>query len=90
MSIIEKTMSERRIGLQANEDDFLQRLLREEAAAVGHGLTDEEIKDNILTMIIAGQDTTATAMTWMVKFLDENPEVLHTLTVNFLSKCMLD
>lgn len=90
MSIIEKTMSERRRGLKANEDDFLQRLLREEAAAVGNGLTDEEIKDNILTMIIAGQDTTATAMTWMVKFLDENPEVLHTLTVNFSSKCMLD
>lgn len=91
MSIIEKTMSERRRGLKADEDDFLQRLLREEAAvAAGHGLTDEEIKDNILTLIIAGQDTTATAMTWMVKFLGENPEVLHTLTVKFLSKCMLD
>lgn len=81
-------MSERRRGLKANDEDFLQRLLTadekacNEAATIDHGLTDEEIKDNILTMIIAGQDTTASAMTWMVKFLDENPEVLSTLIVS--------
>lgn len=80
-------MSERRRGLQANGEDFLQRLLDEDdkacngATTNGGGLTDEEIQDNILTMIIAGQDTTASAMTWMVKFLDENPEVLDTLLV---------
>ncbi|XP_021831531.1 abscisic acid 8'-hydroxylase 3 isoform X2 [Prunus avium] len=80
MAIIGKSMSERRRGLQANGEDFLQRLLDEDdkacngATTNGGGLTDEEIQDNILTMIIAGQDTTASAMTWMVKFLDENPE----------------
>ncbi|CAL8995684.1 unnamed protein product [Prunus brigantina] len=85
MAIIGKAMSERRRGLQANGEDFLQRLLDEDdkacngATTNGGGLTDEEIQDNILTMIIAGQDTTASAMTWMVKFLDENPEVLDTL-----------
>ncbi|GFZ10348.1 cytochrome P450, family 722, subfamily A, polypeptide 1 [Actinidia rufa] len=42
-------------------------------------LSDEQIKDNILTMIIAGQDTTASAITWMVKYLDENQEVLEIL-----------
>nr|XP_011459540.1 PREDICTED: abscisic acid 8'-hydroxylase 1 isoform X1 [Fragaria vesca subsp. vesca] len=78
MSIIDQAMRERRRrGLKANEDDHLQQILRDEAD--GHGLTDEEVRDNILTMVIAGQDTTATAMTWMVKFLGENPEVLHTL-----------
>ncbi|XP_062021766.1 3beta,22alpha-dihydroxysteroid 3-dehydrogenase isoform X2 [Rosa rugosa] len=73
MSIIDKAMRERRgRRLRADEDDFLQQILRNEAG--GNGLTDEEVKDNILTMVIAGQDTTATAMTWMVKFLGENPE----------------
>lgn len=86
MSIIDQAMRERRRrGLKANEDDHLQQILRDEAD--GHGLTDEEVRDNILTMVIAGQDTTATAMTWMVKFLGENPEVLHTLMV---TKSMLD
>ena len=30
----------------------------------------------------SGQDTTASAITWMVKFLDENQEVLETLRVS--------
>ncbi|KAK9749047.1 hypothetical protein RND81_02G099000 [Saponaria officinalis] len=42
-------------------------------------LMDTQIKDNILTMIIAGQDTTASAIAWMVKYLDENQEVLQLL-----------
>ncbi|KAH0660075.1 hypothetical protein KY290_029625 [Solanum tuberosum] len=30
-------------------------------------------------MIIAGQDTTASAITWMVKYLDDNPKALNNL-----------
>ncbi|KAJ4949873.1 hypothetical protein NE237_000022 [Protea cynaroides] len=47
-------------------------------------LTDTQIQDNILTMIIAGQETTASAMTWMVKYLDENQDVQETLRVEQL------
>ena len=47
-------------------------------------LSDVEIEDNILTMLIAGQDTTASAITWMVKFLDENPDVLQNLKVRWI------
>lgn len=47
----------------------------------GEPLSDMEIGDNILTMLIAGQDTTASAITWMVKFLDENQDVLQNLKV---------
>ncbi|OVA08750.1 Cytochrome P450 [Macleaya cordata] len=42
-------------------------------------ITDTQIQDNILTLIIAGQVTTASAMTWMVKYLDENQELQDTL-----------
>lgn len=31
--------------------------------------------------IHAGQDTTASAITWMVKYLDDNQHALHTLRV---------
>ncbi|CAO2836198.1 unnamed protein product [Amaranthus hypochondriacus] len=55
--------------------DVLQYLLSTDSNI----LTDAQIKDNILTMIIAGQDTTASAMTWMVKYLDENQGVLAAL-----------
>ncbi|PON54926.1 Cytochrome P450, E-class, group I [Parasponia andersonii] len=79
MSIIEKEISERRRDLDGYHEDFLQRLLLEDDkgcydATNRSTLSDAEIQDNILTMIIAGQDTTASAITWMVKYLDENPE----------------
>ncbi|KAG2692623.1 hypothetical protein I3760_08G061200 [Carya illinoinensis] len=84
MNILDKVISERRGGIkQAYQGDFLQQMLMEDEKASSTDeaprLTDAEIKDNILTMIIAGQDTTASAITWMVKFLDENQDVLETL-----------
>lgn len=30
---------------------------------------------------MTGQDTTASAITWMVKYLDENPKALNNLRV---------
>ncbi|KAJ1378882.1 Cytochrome P450 [Sesbania bispinosa] len=82
MDILEKNMSERRNGIATSHVDFLQQLLAEDNKLNENEvprLTDREIKDNILTMMIAGQDTIAIAMTWMIKFVDENQEVLNTL-----------
>ncbi|XP_038704164.1 abscisic acid 8'-hydroxylase 4 isoform X2 [Tripterygium wilfordii] len=77
-----KIMSERRCS-QTEREDFLQYLLTEDDKACSDGnpslMTDAEIQDNILTMIIAGQDTTASAITWMVKYLGENQKVLSLL-----------
>lgn len=103
MDILEKHIRERRGGIGTSHVDFLQQLLADD-----NKLTDGEIKDNILTMIIAGkyvlvllnhsnmmyssfcyikfiitgQDTIAIAMTWMIKFVDENQEVLNELRVS--------
>nr|AYV88898.1 cytochrome P450 oxidase CYP722A1 [Polygala tenuifolia] len=76
-SLLEKLICERRKRSGDCQEDFLQSLLRGNGDSCS--LTNAEIQDNILAMIIAGQDTTASAITWMVKFLDENEEVLNTL-----------
>ena len=36
--------------------------------------TDEEIYGNMLTMLLAGEDTTANTMAWMTHFMIEHPE----------------
>ncbi|XP_057415388.1 abscisic acid 8'-hydroxylase 1-like isoform X2 [Lotus japonicus] len=43
------------------------------------GLTDDQIVDNIIGVIFAARDTTASALTWIVKYLDENPNVLEAV-----------
>ncbi|KAK1298676.1 Cytochrome P450 90D2 [Acorus calamus] len=64
--------------------DFLQSLLMKGESPFDAPLTDAKIQDNILTLIIAGQITTASAIAWMVKYLDENQEIQETVrAVNF-------
>ncbi|KAK3007509.1 hypothetical protein RJ639_014496 [Escallonia herrerae] len=48
-------------------------------------LNDMEIMDNLLTLIVAGQTTTAAAIMWRVKFLSENNQVQDRLTEEQLS-----
>ncbi|CAN6336557.1 unnamed protein product [Urochloa humidicola] len=64
--------------------DFLQSLLvrsqdQQQPENDEALLTDEEILDNILTLIIAGQVTTATAITWMVKYIADDRDFQETL-----------
>lgn len=62
-----------------------QHLLPSSSSSAHHNddddlfLTDEQILDNILTLIIAGQVTTASAITWMVKYLADNKVFQETL-----------
>jgi len=46
------------------------------------GLTDEQIADNVIGVIFAARDTTASVLTWIVKYLGENPSVLEAVTVS--------
>jgi cytochrome P450 len=40
------------------------------------GLTDEDVAGNILTMLLAGEDTTANTLAWLIYLLSRNPSAL--------------
>ena len=42
----------------------------------GQPMSDEEIRDELITMLVAGHETTATSLSWVVHRLLQNPEVL--------------
>ena len=44
----------------------------------GQPMSDEEIRDELITMLVAGHETTATALSWVVHRLLQNPDVLAT------------
>ena len=44
----------------------------------GRPMSDEEIRDEMITMLLAGHETTATSMAWVIHRLLQNPEVLAT------------
>ncbi len=58
--------------------DVLSRLLdaRDED---GQPMTDQELRDELITMLEAGHETTATGLAWTFERLVRTPEVLRTL-----------
>ncbi|XP_073146356.1 abscisic acid 8'-hydroxylase 2 [Henckelia pumila] len=65
--------SERRGGL-------LGVLLKAQEENVGNGLNDNQIADNIIGVIFAAHDTTASVLTWALKYLHDHPNVLEDVT----------
>jgi cytochrome P450 len=41
--------------------------------AAGHAMSDTDLRDQVLTIIMAGHETTAKALTWTLYLLDRNP-----------------
>ena len=72
-SVIYGIINDRR---RSGEDtgDLLSMLLMAQDEADGTGMTDEQIRDEALTLFLAGHETTANAMTWMWYLLSQNPE----------------
>lgn len=42
----------------------------------GHALTDRELRDQLMTLLVAGHDTTATALSWALERLTRHPDAL--------------
>ena len=41
------------------------------------GVSDREVAGNVVTMLLAGEDTTANTLAWMIHLLHRNPETLR-------------
>lgn len=46
----------------------------------GNPMTDQEIRDQLLTMLVAGHETTAGTLAWAIERLTRNPRVLEKVT----------
>jgi cytochrome P450 family 135 len=60
---------------RAGRDDILSMLV-EARHEDGTAMSDAELRDQLLTLVLAGHETTATALTWAVDLLHRNPRVL--------------
>lgn len=56
--------------------DVLSRLLlvRDDEDPADTGLTDEELRDQLVTLLLAGHETTATALAWTLHELAQDPD----------------
>ena len=72
-SAVDAMVGKRRAEIDADPDaaphDLLTLLLRATDPETGEGLSDVEIKANLVTFIVAGHETTSNALTWTLFLL---------------------
>ena len=76
--IVYDLIAERRRG-QGNTNDLLSLLMAARDEETGEGLSDKELRDQALTIIGAGYETTTQALAWTWYLLAKHPEVENRL-----------
>ncbi|KAG0503733.1 hypothetical protein HPP92_003805 [Vanilla planifolia] len=76
--ILGEIMEERRHKGTTVDKDLLSSFV-EWRDTKGNKLTDEQISDNIIGVLFAAQDTTASVLTWIVKYLHDDPKLLDAV-----------
>ena len=71
--VIYKIIDERRASGE-DKGDLLSMLLLAQDEETGGGMTDKQVRDECLTLFLAGHETTANALTWTFYLLSQNPQ----------------
>ena len=72
--IIYRIIAERRQS-PGDRGDLLSMLLMARDEDDGRGMSDEQVRDEVMTIFLAGHETTANALSWTWYLLSQTPEV---------------
>ncbi|MCC5639946.1 cytochrome P450 [Nostoc sp. CHAB 5844] len=76
--LIYAEIAERRAENNSNRIDILSLLMSSQDEA-GNSMSDQELRDELLSLLLAGYETTATAMAWGLYLIHHKPEVREKL-----------
>ena len=70
---LDRLIGEREANPQGAPADLLTRLIAAKDADTGARMTAREVRDEVVTIFLAGHETTAAAMTWVWYLLSQHP-----------------
>ncbi|MCC5629594.1 cytochrome P450 [Nostoc sphaeroides CHAB 2801] len=76
--LIYEEIRERREQADSSRTDILSLLMAATDEA-GEPMTDEELRDELMTLLVAGHETTATALAWALYWIHKLPSVRQKL-----------
>src|SRR5262249_2902003 len=76
---IYREIAERRAAEDVGERDDILSMMIGASHEDGSPRSDEEMRDELLTLLVAGHETTATSLAWAVERLTRNPDKLERL-----------
>jgi cytochrome P450 len=74
---VDKTIARRR--REPPRGDLIDALLNARDPETGRAMTDAELRDNLLTFLAGGHETTALALSWAIFLLSQHPESQHRI-----------
>jgi cytochrome P450 len=74
-AVIDRLIETRTRNPGNSPKDLLARLIAARDEQTGNGMTAQEVRDHVITIFMAGHETTATAMTWTWYLLSQHPAV---------------
>ena len=83
----DKILEPRKKSGKSERGDFLDLMLFSTDPKTGKKMTDENIVHNILTLLVAGHETTSSLMSWTLYLLATNPEILQRVRHEVDSVC---
>jgi cytochrome P450 len=72
-------MIEQRRQQPSSNDDLLDMLLHARDENTGQQMSDQQIRDEVITIFTAGHETTANLLTWTLYLLAKHPAILKKL-----------
>lgn len=72
--IVDDLIEERR-DMESPPMDLLTMLLRARDEETGQEMSDKQVRDEVMTFLLAGHETTANALTWTWVLLSRHPDV---------------
>jgi cytochrome P450 len=79
-----QSLIDRRRAQGARGGDFLSLLLNAKDEQDGGGISDRQIRDEVMTMFLAGHETTAIALSWTWLLLAKHPEIQERVAAEAL------
>ena len=83
--LIHREIAERRAAEDTAERDDILSMLVEARHEDGSPMSEAEIRDELLTLLVAGHETTATSLSWAMERLVRHPEKLERLRAEVLA-----
>jgi cytochrome P450 len=75
LSAIVQTMIDERRKTNQSRKDLLTLLFAAQDPETGLGMSDEQLRDEVMTLFLAGHETTANALAWTIYLLTQHPEI---------------
>jgi cytochrome P450 len=70
--VVQDIITDRRQG--DNKGDLLSMLLLARDEETGEGMNDRQVRDEVMTLLLAGHETTSNALTWTWYLLSQHPD----------------